>query len=419
MGAARSAWGHTWKRTRQWPWRGEFGPRLCSRAGQPHSWQLAACTAGRAWACHQLELLRSEARSGVAQSAPCTAAFTCSEPALSCRVPPMCPCKRRQERGAPGAERGGDRAERARHRAHAAHAAAAPARQVRARPAALAAQTALAFVLLPARLPTWQRKRIRLTSTMSAPLVPWTLGSASVLRAPGVLVLMGVMGFPNPKFHMPNPKLQTCSCLPPPRCAARHTCSNLPEPLVLNNLDWFGGMGLLTFLREIGKWGHVWQPDAAGAAAGTGATRDVPPPSCRAASIGSGPSASLLPQLAPTCLCAARVNSPPSNPPHPTSPRRTQLPTYPHAPLRCLWRAGKYARVGTMLGKESVRKRMESETGISYTEFTYQLLQASAGPRQHTPVPAWPNPGRSRARCRARQHVPNCGRSPSDSLECR
>lgn len=40
-------------------------------------------------------------------------------------------------------------------------------------------------------------------------------------------------------------------------------------------------------------------------------------------------------------------------------------------------RAGKYARVGTMLAKESVRKRMESETGISYTEFTYQLLQVS------------------------------------------
>jgi tyrosyl-tRNA synthetase len=39
--------------------------------------------------------------------------------------------------------------------------------------------------------------------------------------------------------------------------------------------------------------------------------------------------------------------------------------------------AGKYARVGTMLAKESVRKRMESESGISYTEFTYQLLQVS------------------------------------------
>lgn len=36
---------------------------------------------------------------------------------------------------------------------------------------------------------------------------------------------------------------------------------------------------------------------------------------------------------------------------------------------------GKYARVGTMLAKDSVRSRMESEGGISFTEFTYQLLQ--------------------------------------------
>ncbi|WIA32365.1 hypothetical protein OEZ86_003198 [Tetradesmus obliquus] len=36
---------------------------------------------------------------------------------------------------------------------------------------------------------------------------------------------------------------------------------------------------------------------------------------------------------------------------------------------------GKYARVGQMLAKESVRSRMESESGISFTEFTYQLLQ--------------------------------------------
>lgn len=28
-----------------------------------------------------------------------------------------------------------------------------------------------------------------------------------------------------------------------------------------------------------------------------------------------------------------------------------------------------------MLAKDSVRSRMESESGISYTEFTYQLLQ--------------------------------------------
>jgi len=59
------------------------------------------------------------------------------------------------------------------------------------------------------------------------------------------------------------------------------------DMMVVNNLDWFGGMGLLTFLRDVGK----------------------------------------------------------------------------------------YARVGTMISKESVKKRMESDSGISYTEFTYQLLQ--------------------------------------------
>lgn len=36
---------------------------------------------------------------------------------------------------------------------------------------------------------------------------------------------------------------------------------------------------------------------------------------------------------------------------------------------------GKFARVGAMMSKESVRKRLESELGMSYTEFTYQLLQ--------------------------------------------
>lgn len=43
--------------------------------------------------------------------------------------------------------------------------------------------------------------------------------------------------------------------------------------------------------------------------------------------------------------------------------------------LDFLKRVGRYARVGTMMGKESVRKRLESEQGMSYTEFTYQLLQ--------------------------------------------
>ncbi|MCK5528420.1 MAG: tyrosine--tRNA ligase [Kiritimatiellae bacterium] len=37
---------------------------------------------------------------------------------------------------------------------------------------------------------------------------------------------------------------------------------------------------------------------------------------------------------------------------------------------------GKSFRVGSMLGKESVRARLESDAGMSFTEFSYQLLQA-------------------------------------------
>ncbi|KAI3964434.1 hypothetical protein MKX01_007124 [Papaver californicum] len=36
---------------------------------------------------------------------------------------------------------------------------------------------------------------------------------------------------------------------------------------------------------------------------------------------------------------------------------------------------GRFARVGTMMAKDSVKNRLESEQGLSYTEFTYQLLQ--------------------------------------------
>lgn len=36
---------------------------------------------------------------------------------------------------------------------------------------------------------------------------------------------------------------------------------------------------------------------------------------------------------------------------------------------------GKQFRIGTMLSKEMVRTRLESEEGISFTEFTYQILQ--------------------------------------------
>lgn len=38
--------------------------------------------------------------------------------------------------------------------------------------------------------------------------------------------------------------------------------------------------------------------------------------------------------------------------------------------------AGKYFRIGTMLAKDSVKSRMGSDEGMSYTEFSYQVLQA-------------------------------------------
>jgi tyrosyl-tRNA synthetase len=43
--------------------------------------------------------------------------------------------------------------------------------------------------------------------------------------------------------------------------------------------------------------------------------------------------------------------------------------------LEFLRDVGKHFRVGVMLAKESVKARMQSEEGMSYTEFSYQLLQ--------------------------------------------
>ncbi|KAL6264774.1 hypothetical protein P5V15_004872 [Pogonomyrmex californicus] len=37
---------------------------------------------------------------------------------------------------------------------------------------------------------------------------------------------------------------------------------------------------------------------------------------------------------------------------------------------------GKYFRMGTMLGRSSVQSRLNSDTGMSFTEFTYQVFQA-------------------------------------------
>ncbi|KAL0575740.1 tyrosyl-tRNA synthetase [Marasmius crinis-equi] len=44
--------------------------------------------------------------------------------------------------------------------------------------------------------------------------------------------------------------------------------------------------------------------------------------------------------------------------------------------LEFLRNVGRHARVNTMLNRESVRSRLDSKTGLSFTEFTYQLLQA-------------------------------------------
>jgi tyrosyl-tRNA synthetase len=43
--------------------------------------------------------------------------------------------------------------------------------------------------------------------------------------------------------------------------------------------------------------------------------------------------------------------------------------------LNFLRDVGKHFRMGNMLGRESVRARLESETGMSFTEFSYALLQ--------------------------------------------
>jgi tyrosyl-tRNA synthetase len=50
--------------------------------------------------------------------------------------------------------------------------------------------------------------------------------------------------------------------------------------------------------------------------------------------------------------------------------------TAPITFLEFLRDVGKYFSVNAMLAKDSVRSRLESDTGISYTEFSYQLLQA-------------------------------------------
>jgi tyrosyl-tRNA synthetase len=49
--------------------------------------------------------------------------------------------------------------------------------------------------------------------------------------------------------------------------------------------------------------------------------------------------------------------------------------TAPLSAIDFLREIGKYYRVGTMLKKDAVAARLESDAGISYTEFSYQILQ--------------------------------------------
>ncbi|HEX8522267.1 MAG TPA: tyrosine--tRNA ligase [Tepidisphaeraceae bacterium] len=64
---------------------------------------------------------------------------------------------------------------------------------------------------------------------------------------------------------------------------------------------------------------------------------------------------------------------------HPTAPAKlvSNLDWFgPMSAIDFLREVGKHFRVGSMLAKESVRTRMEgSDEGMSYTEFSYQLLQ--------------------------------------------
>jgi tyrosyl-tRNA synthetase len=64
---------------------------------------------------------------------------------------------------------------------------------------------------------------------------------------------------------------------------------------------------------------------------------------------------------------------------HPTAPARIVnnydwFRQYPFVDF--LRDVGRHFRMGVMLGKDSVRTRLDSETGMSFTEFSYQLLQA-------------------------------------------
>lgn len=45
-------------------------------------------------------------------------------------------------------------------------------------------------------------------------------------------------------------------------------------------------------------------------------------------------------------------------------------------PIDLIGKIGRYLRMGTLLSRTSVQTRLNSATGMSFTEFSYQLFQA-------------------------------------------
>lgn len=45
-------------------------------------------------------------------------------------------------------------------------------------------------------------------------------------------------------------------------------------------------------------------------------------------------------------------------------------------PVELIAYSGRYLRMGTLLSRTSVKNRIESSVGMSFTEFSYQLFQA-------------------------------------------
>lgn len=45
-------------------------------------------------------------------------------------------------------------------------------------------------------------------------------------------------------------------------------------------------------------------------------------------------------------------------------------------PVDLIGKAGRHLRMGTLLSRTSVRSRLQSSVGMSFTEFSYQLFQA-------------------------------------------